>query len=113
MKLDDLCPWLILAIGLITSLAVRQKLRWTALPLAGLFVMVADYRLFWLRVVVMRALAKIGYLDTAVQSPTWHVVWTLLPVACVALLAWGIWTEVRKLPLQPMVDSVSPAPRDT
>lgn len=113
MKLDDLCPWVILAIGLITSLAVRQKLRWAALPLAGLFVIVADYRLFWLRVVVMRALAKIGYLDAAVQSSAWHVVWTLLPVALVALFAWGIWTEVRKLALQPMVESVSATPRDT
>lgn len=117
MKLDDVCPWIILLIGLLTCLGVRRKLRWAVLPLGGLFCMAADSELFWMRFIVTELLARVGYLEAWSDSQTWlvawHVGWTLLPLALVALFAWGIWTEVRKLPLQTMVESASPTPRDT
>lgn len=97
MKLDDLAPWLIGLVGLLTCLAVKRKLGWAVVPLAGLFLIVADYRLYWMQISVRHLLRARGWLDPALASPAWNIVWTLLPVLLVAVFSASFAGAVRKL----------------
>jgi hypothetical protein len=96
MKLDDIAPWLIGLVGLLTCLAVRRRLGWATVPLAGLFVVAADYRLFWMQISVRHLLRSAGWLDSALGSPAWNPIWTLLPVILVAVFSWSFAAAVRK-----------------
>jgi hypothetical protein len=98
--LYHVCRWLIVASGLLTCLAVRRQIRMAAFPLAGLFVIAADCRMYWFRFTVECLLYATGQLETVVRTTIWYVIWQLMPVVFVAVFGLGFAAEVRKLELR-------------
>jgi hypothetical protein len=93
---DDVCRWAIVLIGVATALAVRRKLGMAAVPLAGLFVLLADSHLYWARFLIKCLLFETGYLENVAGTLAWYVGWQLIPVVFAAVMAAAFASEVRK-----------------
>ncbi|MFQ5806045.1 MAG: hypothetical protein ACE5I3_06315 [Phycisphaerae bacterium] len=98
-QFDFACTAAVLIIGLVTCMAVRSRLRGATLPLAGLFLLAADHRLWWVQLGVFRIIERLGYIEAIRHGPfvgAWYYAWSLLPVLLAGFFAWALWRELRR-----------------
>jgi hypothetical protein len=90
----------VLVIGLVTCIAVSSRLRGATLPLAGLFVLAADSKLFWAQLCVLGLIEQLGYVKALRDHPwvgTWYYGWHVLPVLLAGFFAWQLWKGLRRM----------------
>ncbi|MCK4342245.1 MAG: hypothetical protein KAY37_11045 [Phycisphaerae bacterium] len=93
------CAVAVLIIGMVTCVAVSSRLKAATLPLAGLFVLAADSKLFWPHMSAFCVVEQLGYIEVLRDRPwvgIWYYTWHLLPVLLAGFFAWALARELRR-----------------
>lgn len=92
---DDICVWAVVLIGVVTGIRLRAKLGKAVLPLVGLFVLMADSRLYWAQFLAKLVFVAFGY-EAPAGTLAWYLAWRAIPVIFAAVMAAAFVSEIRR-----------------
>lgn len=105
MTFEIVCTVAILAIGLVTCIALRPRLGAAVLPLGGLFVLASNEGLPLVKACAWRVLQGLEHADTIrhsrILASVWYYSWSSLPVLLAGVFGWALWKELRRVPPVP------------